>query len=74
MRTAPVLNVVRRNVIVRYYQYYIIDSVLIVRREGFKALIRKRGWKVLGFVVGYYLVRDSLVYIIIPYYVARGLF
>lgn len=66
-------NSVRQNILFRLYKHYIIDSILIVKRHGFKQLIRERGWKVVGVVVGYYLVRDTLVYIVVPYCVARGL-
>ena len=63
-----------RNILIRFYKYYIIDSILIVKREGFKALLKKRGWKVFAVVIGYYTVRDTILYIIIPFLVARGIF
>ncbi len=62
-----------RNFIVRLYKYYIIDSILIVRKEGFKALLKKRGWKIFAIVVGYYVVRDTIFYIIIPYLIAKNI-
>jgi hypothetical protein len=67
-------STVQQNVLFRLYKYYIIDSILLVKRNGFKELIRQRGWKLFWIVGGYYLVRDTLVYIIIPYCIARGLF
>lgn len=63
-----------KNILVRFYKYYIIDSILIVKREGFKALLKKRGWKVFAMVIGYYTVRDTMVYIIIPLLIAKGIF
>jgi hypothetical protein len=63
-----------RNILIRFYKYYIIDSVLIVKREGFKALLKKRGWKVFAVVIGYYTVRDTILYIIIPFLIAQGMF
>jgi len=63
-----------RNILIRFYKYYIIDSILIVKREGFKTLLKKRGWKVFAGVIGYYTVRDTILYIIIPFLVARGIF
>lgn len=63
-----------KNIFIRLYKYYIIDSILIVKREGFKALLKKRGWKVFAFVIGYYTVRDTLFYIVIPFIVAQGIF
>ena len=62
-----------RNIIIRLYKYYIIDSILIVKKEGFKSLLKKRGWKVFAIVVGYYMVRDTIVYIIIPYLIAKNI-
>jgi hypothetical protein len=63
-----------KNIFIRLYKYYIIDSILIVKREGFKALFKKRGWKVFAFVIGYYTVRDTLLYIVIPFAIAQGIF
>ncbi|MDZ7624878.1 MAG: hypothetical protein U5J96_10625 [Ignavibacteriaceae bacterium] len=62
-----------RNIFIRFYKYYIIDSILIVKREGFKALLKKRGWKVFAVVIGYYTVRDTILYIIVPFVIAQGL-
>lgn len=63
-----------KNILIRFYKYYIIDSILIVKREGFKALIKKRGWKVFAVVIGYYAIRDSIVYLLIPYLISRNIF
>lgn len=71
---AVITHTIRQNIFFRLYKFYIIDSILIVKRQGFKSLIRERGWKVVGVVVGYYLIRDTLLYIVVPYFVARGLF
>jgi hypothetical protein len=67
-------NLANKNIIIRFYKYYIIDSILIVKREGFKSLLQKRGWKVLAVVIGYYAVRDTIVYLIIPLLIAQGIF
>lgn len=53
------------------YRYAVIDSVRIVRREGWKALLRQRGWRFFAAIVVYYLVRDIILYILIPLWVAR---
>lgn len=75
MRTALtyVNRFAAKNIIIRLYKYYIIDSIIIVKREGFKALLRERGWKVFAIVIGYYTVRDTIVYVLIPLLVANGL-
>jgi hypothetical protein len=63
-----------KNILIRFYKYYIIDSILIVKREGLKALLKKRGWKVFAVVIGYYTVRDTILYIIVPFLIAQGMF
>jgi hypothetical protein len=68
-----ITDLIQRNLLFRLYKYHILGNVLIVKRDGFRALIRQRGWKIVGVIVGYYLVRDTLVYIVIPYCLARGL-
>ncbi len=71
---ASVATSLRHNPLVRLYKNYVIDSILIIKRHGFKELIRRRGWKIVWIVGGYYLVRDTLVYIVLPYCIARGVF
>jgi len=44
------------------------------KEEGFRGIVRRYGWKALGAVFVYYLVRDSFLYILIPYLIARGVF
>jgi hypothetical protein len=66
--------VAQQNLLIRMYKYYIFDSVLLVKHSGFRELIKQRGWKIFLIGGGYYLVRDTVVYIIIPYCVARGIF
>lgn len=36
-------------------------------------LLAKRGWKLVAAVVVYYLIRDTLLYIILPYFFARSI-
>lgn len=49
------------------------EWVGIWRKEGFRALIKQKGWKVVVAIIIYYLIRDSILYILIPYLIARGL-
>ncbi len=75
MSTTTVTAAARRHYLLyRLYQYYILDSIVIVREEGLKMLIRKRGLKFFGVICAYYLVRDTLLYIVLPLYLARALF
>lgn len=59
---------------VRLYRYVVVDSLLIVRRHGWRELLRQRGWKFFAGVLAYYLVRDTVLYLVVPLLVARGLF
>jgi len=43
------------------------------RALGWGGLFRKRGWKLVAIVVAYYLVRDVLLYIVLPLGVAAGI-
>jgi hypothetical protein len=68
------VETIRRNFLFQLYKYYVIDSILIIKRAGFKALIRQRGMKFFYVIIAYYLVRDTVLYIFLPFCVARGLF
>jgi hypothetical protein len=68
-----VLKSVNKFILVRLYKYYVIDSIIIVKNFGIKELIRKRGWMFLLIIVSYYAVRDSIVYILLPYLLANGI-
>ncbi len=69
-----VARTVRQNFLFRLYKHYLFDSIMIVKQSGFRALLQQRGWKFFGLIIGYYTVRDTLLYIVIPYGVAAGLF
>jgi membrane-anchored protein YejM (alkaline phosphatase superfamily) len=58
----------------RIYHVGVSDSFHIVRREGWRELWRRRGWKFLAAVFACYLVRDTLIYVVLPLLIARGLF
>lgn len=45
----------------------------IYRQEGFKGVIKKGGWKLLAAFFLFYLIRDSILYLLIPFLVAKGL-
>ena len=46
----------------------------VLKEQGFKGLVKKYGWKLVVAVFIYYLIRDSILYILIPYLIAKGLF
>jgi hypothetical protein len=59
-------------ILFRLYKYYIIDSIIIVKNHGLKELFKRRGWKFLLIIISYYAVRDSIIYIVIPYLITKG--
>jgi len=48
------------------------DWTKLLREKGFKAFLREKGWKVVAAIFLFYLVRDTLVYILIPFLIAQG--
>ncbi len=55
----------------RLYKCYVIDSIYIVRNYSFKTLLELRGAKILLLMILYYLIRDSILYLIIPFFIAK---
>jgi len=66
-------NSASRFFLFKLYKYYVVDSIVIVKNEGFRELFKKRGWKFLLAIVSYYVIRDTVVYIILPYLLATGI-
>ena len=48
--------------------------VFYYREHGLKKTVKKFGWKLFAIIFLYYLIRDSILYIIIPYFVLKGIF
>ena len=53
---------------------FIIEWGKLLREEGFKVFIKKRGWKVLWTIIIFYAIRDTILYILIPFLIYIGLF
>tara|TARA_B100000945_G_C20339810_1_gene576773 strand:- start:777 stop:968 length:192 start_codon:yes stop_codon:yes gene_type:complete len=47
--------------------------VFYLKEHGFKKTFKKFGWKLFAVIFLFYLVRDSILYIIIPYLVLKGI-
>ena len=50
------------------------EGFCIVKNSGFRELVRRKGKKVIIAIVAYYLIRDSILYLVIPYCIANKLF
>ena len=51
---------------------FIVDWGEIRKEGGFFNLLKKKGSKVVVAFILFYLIRDSLLYIVIPILIARG--
>jgi hypothetical protein len=71
-RSRPV-SYLKTTFVYRLYKSFILDSIFIVRNRGFKQLLREKGLKFFVIICLYYLIRDSILYIIIPFLIAKGL-
>lgn len=38
----------------------------VLRNEGVRALFRLYGWRLVALVFAYYLVRDIMIYVVLP--------
>lgn len=43
------------------------------KESGFKGVFKKYGWKLFAAFFVYYLIRDTILYILIPYWIANKL-
>lgn len=44
----------------------------LLREKGIKEFIRAKGWKILAAVCVFYLIRDSILYLLLPFLIAQG--
>jgi hypothetical protein len=44
----------------------------LLREKGIKGFLREKGWKILAAIIIFYFVRDTLLYVIIPFLIAQG--
>ena len=45
----------------------------IYKENGFKGVLKEGGWKVITYFVLFYLIRDTILYIIVPYLIVKGI-
>lgn len=46
----------------------------LIRKEGLKSFIKKKGWKLLLWIVIFYTIRDGILYLLFPYLIYKGVF
>ncbi len=52
---------------------FIKEWMALWKKVGFSGFVKEKGWKVVVVVIVFYLIRDSILYIIIPILAAKGL-
>jgi hypothetical protein len=58
----------------KFFRPKFLDSyVQIFKKDGFKGVLKEGGWKVLFYFFMFYLIRDTILYIIIPYLIVKGI-
>jgi len=56
-----------------FYKPKFIQTWLDIKRDGgYRLLIKKKGWKIVSVFILFYLVRDSILYLLIPYLAVQG--
>jgi len=50
----------------------LIKYTQIYKKDGFKGVFKEGGWRVITYFFLFYLIRDSILYIIIPYLIVKG--
>ncbi len=45
----------------------------LLKEKGLREFLKQKGWKIVVAVFLFYLIRDSLLYLVLPYLAARGL-
>ena len=53
---------------------FIGEWIKLIREEGLKNFIRKKGWRFLLVIIIVYTIRDGILYIFLPYFAYKGLF
>ena len=44
-----------------------------IKEKGLKGFIKHHGWKVFAGIFAYYLIRDTLLYIVIPFLIINNI-
>ena len=60
---------IREKLIPKFLRKY----VFYLKEHGLKKTVKKFGWKLFAVIFLYYLIRDSILYIIIPYLILKGI-
>ena len=56
-----------------YRPTFIQEWNAIRQKGGYRLLIKKKGWAIILAFFIFYLIRDSLLYLVIPYFALTGI-
>jgi hypothetical protein len=57
----------------RFTPRILLEVKQTFREGGFKAVTKRYGWKIFAAFFAYYLVRDVILYILLPWFIANKL-
>jgi len=43
------------------------EWIQLIKKDGLKEFFKKKGWKIVAGIFVFYLIRDSILYLLIPY-------
>ena len=53
---------------------FLKEYIIFYQENGFKKTVQKFGIKLIATIIVFYFVRDTILYIIIPYFALKGIF
>ena len=53
---------------------FLKEYIIYYQENGFKKTIQKFGIKLIAIIIIFYFIRDTILYIIIPYFALKGIF
>jgi len=56
----------------RWIPQFLVEARSVYLSNGARGVIQRYGWKILALLLVYYLVRDSIIYLLLPYLVIHG--
>ncbi|KAA3610197.1 MAG: hypothetical protein D8M58_06795 [Calditrichaeota bacterium] len=49
------------------------EWIQLIKKDGLKEFLRQKGWKIVAGIFVFYLIRDSILYILIPYLIINNI-
>ncbi len=49
------------------------EWVRLIKKDGMKEFFRQKGWKMVAAFIVFYLIRDSILYLLIPYLIINNI-